>query len=182
MRYFRVWLRRYAESIISMYTIWPILICNQYGPTHIPPSCSHYVSDDVLFADSYYEINEHETLWYGIWTATNIYIIVVISIRCIYRKLRLLENFQAEIRSIIVNYVSYTYICDSIVHEFVRFATIWWIRWRFVDAVFKNLVCETCRFTGTCRLTAKFIFWFRTKSRLQKYNRCTLLASRSGWI
>jgi len=114
MRYFRVWLRRYAESIISMYTIWPILICNQYGPTHIPPSCSHYVSDDVLFANSYYEINEHETLWYGIWTATNIYIIVVISVRCIYWKLRLLENFQAEIRSVIVNYVSYTYICDSI--------------------------------------------------------------------
>lgn len=65
---------------------------SRYGPTRIPPSCAHYVRDDVLFADSYYEMNEHETLRYGIWTATGIYIIVVISIRGIYWKLRLLES------------------------------------------------------------------------------------------
>jgi len=60
---------------------------------HILPSCPHYVSDDVLFADSYYEINEHETLWYGIWTATDIYIIVVILNRSINRKLQIIRKF-----------------------------------------------------------------------------------------
>lgn len=144
MHYFGVWLRRYAESIISMYTmIWPILICNQYGPTHILPSCPHYVSDDVLFADSYYEINEHETLWYGIWTATNIYIIVVILIRSIYRKLRLLENFRVEIRPVIVIYESYTYIRDSFC---ARIRTFYYCMMNvegFVERCFiKNLVRE----------------------------------------
>jgi len=146
MRYFRVWLRRYAESIISMYTIWPILICNQYGPTHIPPSCSHYVSDDVLFVDSYYEINEHETLWYGIWTATNIYIIVVISLYL--SEITVIRKFLG--RNKIHNcklHILYVYLrfnlCTS--SFYLRYDG----RWRFIVAVFKNLVCETCRFTET---------------------------------